>query len=80
MRYSAISEVNADQQRFFESAVKSLIRRLRRSQERGIVDNLVRSIKNRDPDTACVRIMRSLDGRMQSMLLHLCFRSNNFWF
>ena len=42
MRYSSISEVNAEQQRFFESAVKSLIRRLRRSQERGIVDNLVR--------------------------------------
>ena len=66
MRYSTVSEVNGEQQRFFESAAKSLIRRLRRSQERGIVDNLVRSIKHRDADTACVRIMRSLDGRMQS--------------
>ena len=62
----AIVDPSQDQQRFHESAVKSLIRRLRRSQESGIVDNLVRAIKHHDQDTACVKIMRSLDGRMQS--------------
>ena len=37
----------------------------RRSQEKGIVENLIRSVKHADQDTACVKIPRSLDGRMQ---------------
>ena len=47
MRLSKVNEVTSDQARFFESAVKSLIRRLRRSQERGIVENLCRAIKEK---------------------------------
>ncbi|CAG5098638.1 Oidioi.mRNA.OKI2018_I69.XSR.g15846.t2.cds [Oikopleura dioica] len=68
MHYSINNaEVSIQDQQFYECAVKSLIRRLRRSQEKGIVENLIRSVKHADQDTACVKIPRSLDGRMQVM-------------
>ena len=52
MQYSLTSDPDDDQYRFNEQAVKSLVRRLRRSHERNTVDNLERSIKNSDPGTA----------------------------
>lgn len=42
-----------------------IVRRLRRAQEKGTLNNLIRAITTKDRDTACIRIPRSLDGRMQ---------------
>ena len=40
----------------------------RRAQERNALQNLIRAIQTRDRETACIRIPRSLDGRMQGRL------------
>ena len=55
----------ADIHAFHEMAIRSLVRRLRRNQERCALDNLVRAIQTGDRETGCIRIPRSLDGRMQ---------------
>ena len=39
-----------------------------RAQERNALQNLIRAIQTRDRETACIRIPRSLDGRMQGTL------------
>ena len=40
----------------------------RRAQERNALGNLIRAVQTRDRETACIRIPRSLDGRMQGKL------------
>ena len=60
-----------DTRSFQETAIRSLVRRLRRAQERNALQNLIRAIETRDRETACIRIPRSLDGRMQGELLFL---------
>jgi len=67
MSYSVLpdSESTADKRGFQETAIRSLVRRLRRAQERNALGNLIRAVQTRDRETACIRIPRSLDGRMQ---------------
>jgi len=66
MEYSMLpGDASQDQKSFQENAVRSLVRRLRRAQEKGTLNNLIRAITTKDRDTACIRIPRSLDGRMQ---------------
>jgi len=68
MRYSVLPEsapnIN-DTRSFQETAIRSLVRRLRRAQERNALQNLIRAVETHDRETACIRIPRSLDGRMQ---------------
>lgn len=52
---------------FYEKAVKSLVRKLKRSGQRstGTVEILIRTIQEQSPESQCICIPRSLDGRMQ---------------
>lgn len=54
-----------DTRKFQEMAIRSLVRRVRRNPERNALDNLIKAIKTKDMKTECIRIPRSLDGRMQ---------------
>ena len=54
-----------DTRKFHEMAIRSLVRRVRRNPERNALDNLIKAIKTKDMETECIRIPRSLDGRMQ---------------
>jgi hypothetical protein len=56
---------------FYEKAVKSLVRKLKRSGQRstGTVEILIRTIQEQSPESQCICIPRSLDGRMQGNLL-----------
>ena len=47
---------------FSEKAVKSLVKKLRRT---GGLDELEKSVTTADPTTQCIKIPRSLDGRLQ---------------
>ena len=48
---------------FYQHAVKILVRKIIRTH--GNIKNLINAIKNKDPDTACVKMEKTLDGRMQ---------------
>ena len=61
-----------DTRSFQETAIRSLVRRLRRAQERNALQNLIRAVETHDRETACIRIPRSLDGRMQGKLCSTC--------
>ncbi|VDN05983.1 unnamed protein product [Thelazia callipaeda] len=53
---------NFEDEHWREKAVKSLIRRLKKSKA---IDELEKAISTEDPNTDCVCIPRSLDGRLQ---------------
>ena len=66
MSYAVQPENSSDDTRkFHEMAIRSLVRRVRRNPERNALDNLIKAIKTKDMETECIRIPRSLDGRMQ---------------
>ncbi|GBM72433.1 Mothers against decapentaplegic 3 [Araneus ventricosus] len=50
------------EEKWSEKAVKSLVKKLRKT---GGLDELVNSISSQDPNTRCITIPRSLDGRLQ---------------
>jgi hypothetical protein len=45
-----------------EKAIKSLVKKLKKT---SLVDELEKAITKQDPNTRCVTIARSLDGRLQ---------------
>ena len=51
-----------------EKAVKSLVKKLKKN---GTIDELEKAITTQDPKTRCITIARSLDGRLQVILLFL---------
>ncbi|XP_035225284.1 mothers against decapentaplegic homolog 3-like isoform X2 [Stegodyphus dumicola] len=50
------------EEKWSEKAVKSLVKKLKKT---GGLDELEKSISNQDPNTRCITIPRSLDGRLQ---------------
>ncbi|CAG5110321.1 Oidioi.mRNA.OKI2018_I69.chr2.g4733.t1.cds [Oikopleura dioica] len=50
---------------YLDKAIKSLIKRLRQSKDPDALQNLRVTLLERNKDTPCVRIPRSLDGRLQ---------------
>ena len=52
-----------------EKAVKSLVKKLKKN---GTIDELEKAITTQDPKTRCITIARSLDGRLQVILLLSC--------
>jgi len=48
---------------FYKYAIKILVRKLKRTH--GNVKNLVDAIKGKDAETACVKMEKTLDGRIQ---------------
>lgn len=53
---------NEREDKWFEKAVKSLVKKLKKG---GGLDELEKSITTQDPNTKCICIPRSLDGRLQ---------------
>lgn len=67
------------------AALRSLVRRLKRKDDKSGLENLIRCIRDRDSETLCIKIPRSLDGRMQvaqrKVVPHMCyFRIFRNWF
>ena len=50
------------EEKWSEKAVKSLVKKLKKN---GTVDELEKAITTADPNTRCITIARSLDGRLQ---------------
>ena len=46
-------------------ALRGLVKRLRQSKELGCIEKLRKAITTKSKNTECVKIPRSLDGRMQ---------------
>jgi len=68
MRWQVTNEfTDREAQPFYRKAVQSLVRKLKRSSRSTSsgVEALVSAIQKRTSDSACIRIPRSLDGRMQ---------------
>ncbi|CAF1648067.1 unnamed protein product, partial [Didymodactylos carnosus] len=53
---------NDEQQHYAEKAIRSLIKKLKRS---GAIEELERALSQKNSGTKCVTIQRSLDGRLQ---------------
>lgn len=53
---------NEQDEKWSEKAVKSLVKKLKKN---GTVDELEKAITTQDPQTRCITIARSLDGRLQ---------------
>lgn len=49
-------------EKFAEKAIKSLVKKLKKS---GGLEDLKKAVTNQSVDTKCVKIPRSLDGRLQ---------------
>jgi len=64
MKHATIQDKNDAEYSFYEVAVKSLIRILRKN-GRGMVEHLIGSVQHQDPDTPCVIRPRNRDGRIQ---------------
>ena len=56
------SRSNESDDNWTEKAVKSLVKKLKKS---GTVDELEKAITSQDANTKCITIARSLDGRLQ---------------
>ena len=68
MRWQVTNEfTDREAQPFYRKAVQSLVRKLKRSSRSTSsgVEALVSAIQKRTSDSPCIRIPRSLDGRMQ---------------
>lgn len=60
---------NDEKNKFQTAAMLSLIRRLNREPNGGeAIENLRDAILTQNPNTKCVEVFRSKDGRMQSKL------------
>uniref|UniRef100_H2YRK0 Mothers against decapentaplegic homolog n=1 Tax=Ciona savignyi TaxID=51511 RepID=H2YRK0_CIOSA len=55
-------EMSAQDEKFAEKAIKSLVKKLKKS---GGLDDLKKAVTKQSIDTKCVKIPRSLDGRLQ---------------
>lgn len=53
---------NEQEEKWSEKAVKSLVKKLKKN---NTLDELEKAITSQDPDTNCITIARSLDGRLQ---------------
>ena len=65
LMYHSISNHHLFDATFTEKAIKSLVKRLRQSKEVGCIEKLRAAITSKSKNTECVKIPRSLDGRMQ---------------
>jgi len=53
---------NEQEEKWSEKAVKSLVKKLKKN---NTLDELEKAIQSQDPETRCITIARSLDGRLQ---------------